>query len=123
MSTCHLIHLPNKLGVILLTYTALIALHIGRLFTRALEEFRQPHQILEPEVGASRRNRHKRILRRQARPRRWKRGDFSALIVEINAILTPVVAIRHNFKFTPREGVIGMGYSETSLRTASLRCS
>jgi hypothetical protein len=86
------------------------------------DELRQLEQVLDAKWGAPCRDRHEGIRRGNTGPLRWQGDQPTGVVVEVNAVLAPVVAVRHQGELTPPERVEGMGDLEGLARTVEIGC-
>jgi len=94
MASVHTLYCPNHPGVFVFTVSAKFALHTApsqRLAPR--DHFRQINQILPTEGTPAGSNGNKWIWCNSIRPTRWERAQRALPIVEVDAVLSPVVAI------------------------------
>ena len=63
------------------------------------------------------------IDRENAGPLGRQRDQPTGVVVEVNAVLAPIVAIRHQRELTPAERVEGMGDLERLAGTAQIGCT
>jgi hypothetical protein len=52
-----------------------------------------------------------------------QRGQATGVVVEVNAVLTPIAAVRHQRKLTPAEWVERMGDLKGLAGTAQIGCT
>ena len=83
----------------------------------------QLKQILDAKVRAPRGNRDEGIERQKAGPLGRQRDQPSGVVVEVNPMLTPIVAIGHDGEFTPTERMEGMSDLKRLRATAQIRCT
>ena len=83
----------------------------------------QLEQILDAKGRAARGNRDEGIEREKAGPLGGQRDQPTGVVVEVNPVLAPIVAIRHERELTPTERVEGMSDLERLAATAQIGCT
>ena len=83
----------------------------------------QLEQVLDAKGRAARGNRDEGIEWENAGPLGGQRDQPTGVVVEVNAVLAPIVAIRHQREFTPAEWVEGMGDLKRLAGTAQIGCT
>jgi len=87
------------------------------------DEMGQLEQILDAKGGAPRGNRDEGIEREKAGPLGGQRDQPTGVVVEVDPVLTPIVAIGHEGEFTPTARVEGMSDLERLGATAQIGCT
>ena len=88
-----------------------------------LEQHHKFEKIRKAKGRPLRTKRHHRIDGIQARARRWHGAQLAVIIVEVDAILPPVVPVRDQLQLAAMQRVERMRYSETLWRFTSIGCS
>ena len=83
----------------------------------------QFEQVLDAKGRAARGNRDEGIERKKAGPLGGQRDQPTGVVVEVNAMLTPIAAIGHQRELTPAERVEGMSDLERLGATAQIGCT
>ena len=83
----------------------------------------QFEQILDAKGRAARGNRDEGIEREKAGPLSGQRDQPTGVVVEVNAMLAPIAAIRHQRELTPAERVEGMSDLKGLAGTAQIGCT
>jgi hypothetical protein len=83
----------------------------------------QLEQILDAKGRAPCGDRDEGIERQNAGPLGRQRDQPTGVVVEVNPMLTPIVAIGHEGEFTPTERVEGMSDLERLGATAQIGCT
>ena len=84
---------------------------------------RQFEQVLDAKGRAARRDRDVGIGGENAGPWSGQRDQPTGVVVKVNPMLTPIVAIGHEGEFTPTERVEGMSDLERLRATAQIGCT
>jgi hypothetical protein len=87
------------------------------------DEIGQLEQILDAKGGAPRGNRDEGIEREKAGPLGGQRDQPTGVVVEVDPVLAPIVAIGHEREFTPTERVEGMSDLERLAATLQIGCT
>jgi hypothetical protein len=87
------------------------------------DQLGQFEQVLDAKGRAARRNRDVGIDRENAGPWSGQRDQPSGVVVEVDAVLAPIAAVRHQRELTPAEWVEGMGDLKGLAGTAQIGCS
>jgi hypothetical protein len=66
---------------------------------------------------------HERIDRRQISPTCWQREQLTVLVVEMNPILAPVLAVHDELVVPPEQGMEPVGHPHTTVPIVGIRCS
>jgi hypothetical protein len=97
------------------------------LINKGLVQLRdQCDQLLEfvcPEERSSRCNRHEGIRGQNIRPARRNGDEIVLADIEIDSILTPIMAIGYEFQFLAVERMEGVGDLESSSSKVTTGCS
>lgn len=93
------------------------------ILTPLLDQLGQPNQLVETKGGPPRRDHHKRVGHRNTGPAGRQRNQLPVRVVEQDPIFAPVLATDDQFKLTTEEGMVGVGYLETSMRTVLWGCN
>jgi hypothetical protein len=96
---------------------------LRRSSSESLQQVCQSHQVFVAKEGSSRRKLDEWIDSSDIRTVRQNRTQLAFGVVEVHAILTPVVAVFQQLKLAPEQWMKRMGYTEMFLRTAFLRCN
>jgi hypothetical protein len=88
-----------------------------------LHQVGQLQQIFVPEQAPARSQSHKGICCHHCRPARWDRTQAASAVVEVNAILTPVVTVRDQLKSLAPQRMMWMGDFESTVGMVGMRCS
>ena len=83
----------------------------------------QLEQVLGAKGRAPRRNRDGGIDRENAGPLSRQRDQPTGVVVVVNPVLAPIVAIRHQGELTPAERVERMSDLERLAGTAQIGCT
>jgi hypothetical protein len=110
-------------GIISFTYAASFNLQIKPGMLRPLHQFRQLQQILILEQTPSRGHRHKRISGDCGRPARRNGGQATAIVVEVNSIFTPIVAIGDQLESLTFQRMVWVVDLESCFVAVAMRCS
>lgn len=86
------------------------------------EKTGQLEQILDPKRGSARRHPHKRIRRRYACPSGRNGYQPPVVVVEVDAVLAPVVTTGYERKPAPVQWMEGMRDPEMSCRFIAIGC-
>ena len=87
-----------------------------------LQQIRQCDEILVAKTGTSSTDRYERIDSSGIRAIRQDRLQTTFGVVEVHAILAPVVSVLDEVEFLPGQWMEGVGYAETFVRTVLIRC-
>jgi hypothetical protein len=101
----------------------LVYSYAGRFSSDPLQQVCQPDQVFVAKEGSSCGNLNEWIDPSDIRAARQNRPQPASIIVEVHAILTPVVAVFQQLKFASEQRMEGMGYTEMFLWTTLLRCN
>jgi len=88
-----------------------------------LHQVGQLHQILVAKQTPSCGQYHEWIFRQHRRPTRWNRAEHASVVVEVNSVLAPVVAVRDQFESLAFQRMVGMGDFKSTFATVGIRCS
>jgi len=88
-----------------------------------LQQVRQSDQVFVSKQGSSSGDLNERIDSSGIRAARQNRLELAFSVVEVHAILAPVVAVFHQFELPPEQRMKRMGYAEVFLRAALTRCN
>ena len=111
-------------GVIPLTLTARFALHAASSFLlQALEQLRQVAEIDETEVSPPGSHLYERIPALHVRPTRRKLLQAAVLVVEVDSLLSPRLAVGLQPERPAAPWVEGMGNAEDYILTLPISCS
>ena len=80
-------------------------------------------QVLDAKGRAPCGNRDDGIDRENTDPLSRQRDQPTSVVVEVNPVLAPIVAIRHQGKLTPAERMEGMSDLESLTGTAQIGCT
>jgi hypothetical protein len=87
------------------------------------DEMGQFEQILDAEWRAPCGNRDEGIEREKAGPLGGQRDQPTGVVVEVNPVFAPIVAICHEGEFTPTERVEGMSDLERLAANVQIGCT
>ncbi len=87
------------------------------------DEVRQLEQVLNAKRRTSCRDRHEGVGGENAGPLRRQGDQPTAVVVEVHAVLAPVVPIGHQRELTPAEWMERVGDLEGLARTVQIGCS
>src|SRR5579863_7510400 len=88
-----------------------------------LHKIHQLQQIVVAEQTPSCRQYHEWIHRQHCRPARWNRAQNAAAVVEVNSILTPVVAVGDQLETLAPQRMVWMDDLKGTVGTVGMRCS
>ena len=91
--------------------------------SKVLHQVNQLEQVLEAKEASAARHCHKWIFRNHRGPMRWNGVQFPFGIVEVDPVLAPVMAIRHQLELLTPQGMVRMGYLEVDIGKVTMRCS
>jgi hypothetical protein len=90
---------------------------------KAVDQINQSQQIGRGEWAPTLSDHHERIDRRQISPTCWQREQLPVLVVQVNPILAPVVAVHHKLEFPPEQRMEPMSHPHTTMPIVEIRCS
>jgi hypothetical protein len=96
---------------------------LRRSSSQSLQQVCQSNQVFVSKEGSSRRKLDERIDSSDIRTARQNRTQLAFGIVEVHAILAPVVAVFQQLKLAPEQRMEWMDYAEMFLRSALTRCN
>ena len=91
--------------------------------SKLLHQLNQLDQVLVAKEASSAGHRHKRIFRRHRGPARWKGAQPSLGIVEVDAVLAPVVAIRNQLELLASQRMVWVNDFKNGIGMVAMRCS
>src|SRR5919197_4609161 len=91
--------------------------------SKLLHQIHQLEQVLEAEEASAAGHCHKWIFRRHRGPTCRNGAQLSRRVVEVDPVLTPVVAIRDQLELLASQGMVRMGYLEVGISKVTMRCS
>ena len=91
--------------------------------SKLLHQVNQLEQVLEAKEASATSHCHKWIFRHHRGPTRRNGAQLSRSIVEVDPVLTPVVAIRDQLELLASQGMVRMGYLEAGIGNVAMRCS
>ncbi len=91
--------------------------------SKLLHQLDQLDQILIAEKASAAGHRHKRVWRHDCGPTGRNGVQPPLDVVEIDPVLTPVVAIGDQLEILTFQRVVGMNYLEGCIRKLTMRCS
>ena len=96
---------------------------MGASSSKLLHQLDQLDQILIAEKTSPAGHRHKRVWRHDRGPARGNGAQTFLGVLEIDPVLTPVVAIRDQLEALTFQRVVRMNYLEGRIRKLTMRCS
>ena len=91
--------------------------------SKLLHQLDQLDQILIAEKASTAGHRHKRVWRHDRGPAGGNGVQTPLGVVEIDPVLTPVVAVGDQLEPLTFQRVVGMNYLEGRIRKLTMRCS
>ncbi len=88
-----------------------------------LQQIGQLQQIVIAEQTPSGRQHNKWICGQHARPARWNRAQNAVVVVKVNSILTPVVAVGDQLETPTPQRMVWMDDFKSTVGTVAMRCS
>src|SRR5438093_1923837 len=83
----------------------------------------QADQVLKPKTRPASRHNSESVFSDHARPTGRQRSQMSALVAEVDAVLTPIVAVNHEVELLSEPWMEGMRDSDRPGRLRRARCS
>ena len=96
---------------------------IASTSSESLQQVRQPEQLFKAKQRSPGSKLYERIHGSGIGAARQDRLQLALGIVEVNAMLTPVLAVVEQFELTLEQRMEGMGYAEMFLPAALTRCN
>jgi hypothetical protein len=96
---------------------------LRRSSSESLQQVCQSHQVFVAKEGSSRRKLDERIGSSDIRTARQNRTQLAFGLVEVHAILAPVVTVFQQLKLALEQWMERMGYMDMFLRTGFLQCN
>ena len=90
---------------------------------KLLHQRDQLDQVLVAKEASTTGHRHKRIFRRHRGPACWKGAQASLGIVEVDAVLSPVVAIRNQLELLAPQRMVWVDDFKNGIGMVVMRCS
>jgi hypothetical protein len=91
--------------------------------SKLLHQIRQLEQVLIPKQASAAGYRYKRIFRHNRGPTRRNGAQFPLVIVKVDPVLGPVVAMRDQFELAALQRMMRMDYFEVRIGKITMRCS
>ncbi len=115
-------HDANRNGIIRLTFTAQSPLRPG-LRAEPIHQISERQQPGRGERAAVSRNHHERVRRHHVGPCCWQREQLPILIVQVDPVLTPVLAVGDELEVPAGQGMERVRHTDTSVSIVRIRCS
>ncbi len=114
---------PPRPGAVFFTVKAKSTLHIAPSGPPcAGDHLRKLNQVLPTEAAPACSDGNKWVWSRRIRPTRWERAQRALSIVEVDAILAPVMAIHDQFILLAEQRMERVRHPEGWSRCAPIRC-
>jgi hypothetical protein len=91
--------------------------------SKLLHQLHQLDQVLVAKEASTAGHRHKRIFRYHGGPARRNRAQTPFVVVEVDPVLAPIVAIRDQLELLASQWVVRMGYLEVGIGEVVVPCS
>jgi hypothetical protein len=91
--------------------------------SKLLHQIDQLEQILEAKHASASGHCHEWIFRHHRGPTCRNGPQLICGVVEVDPVLTPVVAIRDQLELLSSQGMVRVGYLEVGIRNVTMRCS
>ena len=80
-------------------------------------------QASRGERRPARRDQHERVRRYRVGPRCWQREQLPVLVVQVDPVLAPVLAVDDELEVPPAQGMERVRHPDTSVPIVRIRCS
>ena len=87
-----------------------------------VDQVRQPQQAHRSESAPARRDHHERISGNDISPPRRQREQHAIRVVQMNPVLTPVVAVRDELEVPAEQRMEPVRHTHTSVPIIWIRC-
>jgi hypothetical protein len=91
--------------------------------SKLLHQIDQLEQVLEAKQASASGHCHEWIFRHHRGPTCRNGPQLICGVVEVDPVLTPVVAIRDQLELLSSQGMVRVGYLEVGIRNVTMRCS
>jgi hypothetical protein len=90
---------------------------------KPLDQIRQLEQVLVPEQATAGGHGHERIFRQGRSPSGRNGAPPTSVVMKVDSVLAPVVAVHHQPELLAPQRMEGMGDLEASIASVAMPCS